>query len=159
MTLKGLWRKNNKRKIYLINPKFQLTFGCWNIIISLTVIGVLYLANFSFFWTFYEKGRALGLPSDHIFFQFISRQESLLNIIYLATSAVVFLILVVTSIILSHKVAGPLYRLNKHMEGITQSGQPIQDVKFRKGDFFPELATSFNAMIARVSDYRTKKSS
>ncbi len=43
----------------------------------------------------------------------------------------------------SHRVAGPLHRLQRHMADISE-GKTVSDLKFREGDYFPELADQFN---------------
>ena len=47
-------------------------------------------------------------------------------------------------VILSHRIAGPLYRLNRHMLRVAK-GDEMGEVSFRKGDFFIELSDSYNA--------------
>ncbi len=48
-----------------------------------------------------------------------------------------------SGIFLSHRVAGPIYRLRKTLRQITQERKP-QSVRFRKGDYTHELAKDFN---------------
>lgn len=49
----------------------------------------------------------------------------------------------IVSIFFSHKIAGPLYRLRDFFI-LIQKGQGREVLKFRKGDYFPEIAKEVN---------------
>jgi hypothetical protein len=70
-----------------------------------------------------------------------------MNQIFLATSIITFLTIAVGGLVLSHKVAGPLYRLTQHLK--RSSPENIKPVQFRKGDYFPEIQDAFNEFIKR----------
>jgi hypothetical protein len=138
----------NKRKVFLINPPFQLAFMAWMVGISFAVIAVFYGANWYFFEKFWEQGVALGLPADHVFFEFLRDQRREMFWIFMATSSVVFATVCSIGLILSHRVAGPLYRLKKHILMVAD-GETTDDVKFRKGDHFLEVASAYNLQMER----------
>jgi hypothetical protein len=50
---------------------------------------------------------------------------------------------------LSNRFAGPIYRLRQQLERFG-SGEEIQRIKFRDGDFWPDLAILVNSLIERV---------
>lgn len=58
-------------------------------------------------------------------------------------SSVVFALV---GIFLSHKIAGPLYRLKRHMIGIGKGSLPTE-LRFRKGDHLHDIADAFNEMV------------
>ena len=61
-----------------------------------------------------------------------------------------FLIVVVWfAVFASHRFAGPVLRLRRSMRQLAQ-GEHVEPIKFRKGDFWPEFADEFNAVLARV---------
>ncbi len=138
----------SKRKNYLINPHFQLSFVLFSAITSLCGMGVFYLSIRYFFWTFKSLGKEVGIPENHIFFQFISDQSSKMNTIFLASAIVFFFISVIGSLLLSHKVAGPIYRITAHLK-MAKETQELKELHFRKGDFFMELQDAFNDYIKR----------
>lgn len=138
----------NKRRVFLINPPFQLAFMAWMVGISFAVIGVFYGANWYFFEKFWDQGVALGLPTDHVFFEFLRDQRREMFWIFLATSSVVFAAVCSIGLILSHRVAGPLYRLRKHVMDVAD-GNTVDDVKFRTGDHFQEVAAAYNLQMER----------
>lgn len=135
--------KKLKRKHLLINPKFQLTFLGFMVGLTALTIGLVYCANLYFFWKVQDIGTSLQLRQDHIFFVFLNRQQNMMNWIFLILSAALFTLIPIAGLLFSHQVAGPLYRLQKHFLKSKKSGE-YSPVKFRKSDFFQEVATAYN---------------
>jgi methyl-accepting chemotaxis protein len=140
--------KSLGRRNLLINPKFQLSFLAYTLGVSVVTIGFFYLADAYFFWKFSQLGKGLGLPPNHVFFQFLDEQKSSKNLYYAVTAAVSIAVLGVWGLLLSHRVAGPLYRLKKHLQAVAE-GKTVSDVRFREGDFFPEVADAYNEQMVK----------
>ena len=87
-----------------------------------------------------EKAQSSTLSPEYV------RQS--LDTLFIVTLIVTMAILSIGGILLSHKVAGPLYRLKRHMLDVAY-GKTLRETGFRSGDFFHELADSFNKVIAR----------
>ncbi len=51
--------------------------------------------------------------------------------------------------IISHRVFGPIYRLVQHMENFRATGS-TEELKFRDGDYFRDVADSYNKMLSRI---------
>ncbi len=134
----------NRRRVLLINPRFQMSFILQMIILAFGIICVFYGANIYFFKSYLKQGQLAGLPADHVFFGFLGEQFQLMNWIFFITSLVAFSIIFVMGLYLSHKVAGPLYRLQKHLEELVEQEKPLSEVKFREGDYFRELEAVYN---------------
>jgi hypothetical protein len=132
-----------KRRTFLINPRFQLSFMAYTVGMSALIIAIFYCANVYFFWKFNNSGVQLGLPPDHVYFQFLAEQKFKMNLVFGVTSTIAFAALGVWGLFLSHRVAGPVYRLCKHARDLV-SGKDVGEVSFRKKDYFPELADAFN---------------
>jgi methyl-accepting chemotaxis protein len=139
----------SQRKVYLINPKFQLSFIFFSTITSLLGMLVFFVASNYFFWSFKNLGKTYGIPENHIFFTFINDQGHKMNMIFLVSSIVFFIITIIGSLLLSHRVAGPIYRLTSHLNNISEKKE-LSEVKFRSGDFFIELQDAFNGYINRI---------
>jgi len=140
----------SKRKNYLINPKFQLSFILFSILTSFFGMAVFYGAIKYFFWTFKNMGKEVGIPENHIFFTFLDDQSTKMNYIFIISAFVFFLISLIGSLLLSHKVAGPIYRLTKYLKESSKESQTPEELsklQFRKGDFFLELQDAFNDFI------------
>src|SRR6478609_6016420 len=76
------------RKNFLINPKFQLSFLAYTLGVSILTIGFFCAADAYFFWKFKQLGAGLGLPSNHVFFQFLDEQHSTKNTYYAIAAGV-----------------------------------------------------------------------
>ena len=110
------------------------------------MLGLVYGANLLFFYNLAQKAVDKGIPRSHIFFRFVEQQQTTMNLIFLGTAVVIFFGTCIFGLLYSHRIAGPLYRLTQDLKGMTE-GKAIRDVRFRKGDFFPEIAEAFNAFI------------
>ena len=136
-------KKKDDRKNYLINPTFQLTIVGIFIGISL-IVNLIYFFSMSIsFEEFFSLGKQLGLPKESQFFKFITHQKDKFTNIFLATSLLSSLVLIIFGILLSHKIAGPVYRMTEDLKEMTKN-KKTKEVHFRKGDFFIELTEIFN---------------
>ena len=54
------------------------------------------------------------------------------------------------AVTLSHRFAGPMYRLRGALRSLGQ-GEDVRPVKFRKGDFWQDVADDFNAVLERIA--------
>jgi methyl-accepting chemotaxis protein len=64
----------------------------------------------------------------------------------LITTAVISLLVIMVTLLVSHKIAGPMFRFEKDIDRIA-TGDLSSRIRTRKGDQFQELATSLNNMI------------
>lgn len=142
--------QSNRRKIYLINPRFQWRFIGFMAVVSLLAISILFVSNVLFFRNMTQEALAAGLAPDNPYFDFLQEQKSALLLVYFGVSAVAFVLMMVLGALYSHRIAGPLYRLNKHMQAIADGAEPAP-VSFRRRDQFQELVESFNKMIDRLN--------
>jgi hypothetical protein len=148
--------KSRKKSSLLINPKFQWTLISYAAGVATLLLCTVYGFITYGFHQFLEIGTQLGLPKDHVYFQFIRMQEGTFNEVVLAIALVVGLVLIVGGIVVSHKIAGPVYRMQKELTRMSQeSPVELKEIHFRKGDFFPELAEAFNSLV-RSSGRGTK---
>jgi hypothetical protein len=66
-------------------------------------------------------------------------------------------VFVIDTVKISHRFAGPIFSLRRTMREVAD-GKPPRELKFRDGDFWHELATDYNAMIARLAPSAQEKS-
>jgi nitrogen fixation/metabolism regulation signal transduction histidine kinase len=59
-------------------------------------------------------------------------------------------VFVVDTIKISHRFAGPVYSLRRALREIAE-GKPPRKLKFRRHDFWHELADDYNAMLLRLN--------
>ena len=138
-----------RRAVYIINRNFQFRFMVWMTAAGVAIGGSFFAAHKYFFASFLRKGIDAGLPSDHVFFSFLSKQEAYLDRIFILTCVLIAGAVVYFSIKLSNKIAGPLYRLHRHMV-LVADGKTDSPVAFRDGDYFVELADAYNAQLQKL---------
>jgi len=141
----------NRRKTYLINPRFQWRFIGFMATISLLAISLLFLSNILFFRNMEQEALSVGLTRDNPYFDFLGEQKSALSKLYFGVSGLVFVSMMGLGILYSHRIVGPLHNLNNKMKRIA-SGEDPSPVNFRRKDQFLELTESFNAMIAKLTN-------
>jgi sensor histidine kinase YesM len=138
-----------KRSKILINKKFQLKFAFFvcSWIFALSMIYPLIIYNlFEYFFQFLQTHQNISAaPVDQIK-EIQSQLLLLLGIIQLLFLLITFLL----SLFLSHRIAGPLYKLKKSMEEFAK-GNLDQKITFRKNDHFVELQDTFNDMVNSVN--------
>lgn len=138
------------RKLRLIYPTFQLrmlfaNLGAVLLIFTMTA----WLVNDAF-ERMLDTGYAAGMSSSHPYFAFV-REQSGRVIRAVGISCVIgFVISAITTLRLSHRIAGPFVRLRGYFKGISE-GQPVRPVSFRHGDYFLEVPPLINAALSRIN--------
>lgn len=131
-----------KRSTFLIDPKFQLRFS---IVISLMfILGSLVYA-FIVYDFISDLGNQYALTRLGVNEAAKSFLIFLIPFQFLLTSLVIL-----TSIFLTHKVAGPLYKLKNHLLHIRE-GDPISPLEFRTGDNFMDVADEVSLFLEWVT--------
>lgn len=120
---------------------------------SVAVISIFYAAVAYLFFAFEVQGQALGLAIDHPYFQFLNEQKSITDKLFGVTTAAVLLVLGSFGIVLSHRVAGPVYRVSEHLRDMAETHN-YKALSFRKSDEFPELAGAVNSLVESLKEPR-----
>ena len=126
-------------------PEFQLNVLRHLLFLIVIIAGIFYGATALFIQHWIDKGVEAGLTEDNIFFSFMSQLSSSLFFVFIVTAVLVGLVVIVLGLLLSHKVAGPIYNLKRYLESVKENGwkEPLQ---FRKGDHFQEIAQTMNEL-------------
>ncbi|MEA3489423.1 MAG: HAMP domain-containing protein [Candidatus Omnitrophota bacterium] len=132
----------NRRHIYFIKKKFQRNFilkFCGLIVIGAVISGsIIYAMSISTVTTTFENSRLImKSTADFILPAVLLASVVMIVLIGLATIA--------ATLFTSHRIAGPLYRLEKDIEEIT-SGNLKKRFHLRKTDEIKALAESLNNM-------------
>lgn len=134
-----------KRTIFLVNPKFQLRFTlvmCSLVWISSLIYPITIIELFDSF----AKANPAVMPSLKV-----ARDELL---VFLAAYQFIYVGFVfIICVFLTHKIAGPMFKLTNYLRGIAQ-GTPPSMISFRNGDNFPEVAEEVNSAFDRLADDR-----
>lgn len=135
-------RKNRRFfKNYLINKNFQLRLISYFAGLFVVTTITLYAASFLFFWRLKSKALAIGIPDNHVFFKFLSNQKYDLDIFFISVSLVNFVILILVGLSISHRIAGPLFKLTRYLKEFSKDSG---EFKLRDKDFFKELEPVVN---------------
>ena len=143
-----------RRRIFLLNRKFQLRFafyvGSW--LIALSFVYPLIISNlFDYFFSYLT----LDPTGPELSFLAKSRQELLWALVTMQAGMVGLSFLI--SIFMSHRIAGPLDKLKKFFQ-YAKEGDFTQELSFRQSDYFPELAAGYNEMVKSIQKRQRLKS-
>ncbi|HLE10790.1 MAG: hypothetical protein A2504_11595 [Bdellovibrionales bacterium RIFOXYD12_FULL_39_22] len=132
-----------RRQILLVNPKFQLRFIGYMTVGSFFSLLVFYFSDIYFFYSLMQHGKDFNLPPDHIYFHLIAQQQGLMHNIFWVSRLVIFAFFILSGLYLSHRIAGPLYNLTRHLKKLAQ-GEQVRRLSFRRRDFFQEIPMALN---------------
>jgi methyl-accepting chemotaxis protein len=142
-----------KRANFLINKRFQLKFAFFvcSWIFALSMVYPIIIYNiFEYFLNLASNPQHVQLTVDVV--RNVENQVlMILGVLQLLFLAITFML----SIFISHRIAGPLYKLRKAMEEVAR-GNFDQRITFRKNDHFNDMQDSFNDMIQHLSIRRWK---
>ncbi|MGE5664453.1 MAG: hypothetical protein ACM31I_09010 [Deltaproteobacteria bacterium] len=98
------------------------------------------------------------LPGTYAGIYFALRNLSVFLVPMLAFSMAAYVLVVTVAIVVIcgytfHKIAGPLYRMERALENY-ESGSSIRAVFLREGDQLVALAEAYNGFVARLRDDR-----
>lgn len=145
-----------KRKIrnYVVNRSYQLRYMMIIVVLCATLLSVL-----GYYWysemkvasdivevnviATMREGLARSVQED------IARHDQVRILILVGAGVLLCLVIAGFTLIFTHRVAGPLYVLNRYMEQIT-AGRLASVRAMRKGDSIPGFFNSFQQMSASL---------
>ena len=132
-----------KRKKKLINKPMQL-----KMVAVFTAIGCtcalfqVVLVNFGLL------GLAKSIPGGGT--EVLSKARGMMAQNVLWTLAAMIPLMTCVGVILTHRIAGPAYRMTQHCKAIA-AGEPVRPCKIRKDDELHDLCDALNAAIAHLA--------
>ncbi len=152
----GKENKHPQRKTLWVNHRFQTKFILLTLGSTLIIVLVGLLSNWVFVWKFIEFGNSRNLPPGDEYYRFIYKQEATLNLIFIASSSIIMIFSAIYGLVLSNKIAGPIYRIQKDLERLRE-GQSIDRIHVRKDDYFQELAVIINRILLDKKEEKEAK--
>jgi len=157
--MENLENKTNETKLsttrrlsnYLIYPRFQLSLAFMNIFIFLGGMGVVSYQTYKSFSLIEGIAIDLNLGADTTYTKIIEFQKELVLESSLSVIVLGVLLVLIFTLIFSHKSAGAVYRLKKYFIDISEKGYE-RELNFRDGDLHPDLPEVINAGIQRIKD-------
>jgi len=151
-------KKNMFRRKLLIYPRFQMTLIAMNTVIMLGMCSLVGTLGYFSFERLREMGRDVQLAPSHAYFKFIDFQSGLVFQYLFVAFLVGVAISAVLTLIVSHRLAGPLVRLKNHFKQMGETGK-CSPISFRKGDYLRDLPPLINEALYRVSNENDDSSS
>tara|TARA_B100000925_G_scaffold221336_1_gene170095 strand:- start:1025 stop:1480 length:456 start_codon:yes stop_codon:yes gene_type:complete len=143
------------RTKYLINPEFQLRLVILSFLPVLITLSIFYFQSVTAVREVKSLADTLLLEEKATALMMLETQELVLGRYFFWSSIVVFIISGIILMIVSHKMVGPLYRLEKHLEEINETGE-VKLIRFRKKDYLQNLELQINKMFSKHQDYPAK---
>ena len=142
--------KVHARRRYLVNKQVQLSYSMYLILTATLMILIygtsLWFLNKVHLDLFHKIVGEDALPKSYI----ASIQNQFAIAVPLAIVAVSCLLLIL-GIYVSHRIAGPMYRITKNLNMIGVENQ-IDTIQIRKRDQLKEMADAFNHMVHTLKD-------
>lgn len=132
-----------KRK-YLVYPKFQLTLIILNSLVTIVLFAITALLVVRSHIYLEALVRQTRIPAQNLFTQLLTQQLHNL-LIYMAAALVLGVLTTgISTLLLSHKIAGPMVRLRNFFNNISKTGDFPESLNFREGDFYQDLPPVIN---------------
>lgn len=149
--LKGSNRPNFLKRQYLVLPEFQLRLILWTFGVNIAVFSLVLWQISTAFNRLYRDGIQSGLKADDAFFRIIHDTNLTVNKHLLVGLLLGLLFSGGVMLILSHRMAGPIYRLVTFFESIKKTRRP-EKIFFRKGDYLNPYADTINEAIEGLTE-------
>lgn len=130
-----------QRKKFLINKRFQFKY-------TAMLVGILILMIILVEWDIYY---AIKTILQKVFFMEELRHDLTAFHFLVAVKFLVFMVFVAfMSIYFSHRIAGPVYRLEKNLMNMISEGDLTKQFCLRENDELKELAGALNTMTSNL---------
>ena len=146
------------RTNYFIMPKYQGKLIIASLIPVSMSLGLIWFARHMTNMKINKHLIASGLGRDTNLTNLIYSQERIFESYFMYGCIISLLFTAVMITIFSHQLAGPIYRLKKHLK---ENKKDFNNIKFRSKDGFEEIETDLNFYIEKagsVANKDTKKS-
>lgn len=140
----------NQRKLrnFIINPKFQMKYIFW-----VTMGGLTVMTGYAFIFYYFVKENYMILVDMADMTKeakdLLYHELHVIILLLIAFSVLFLIITTIIGIVFSHRVAGPLYKLNLVISKIKE-GNTDERCHFRPNDEFREIANNFNEMLNSI---------
>ena len=142
--------QSNQRKLsrIFVNPRFQLNYIGTHFIIVFWIVVLLQGSHMYFVNHFVELAQQHEFGANHPIMEFLTYQQSAMAKITLLTCIGAGIVTLLFGAYISHKIAGPISRVKQFSDQLDK--QNPEELKFRKSDYFPDLADSVNAIVRKL---------
>ena len=126
-------KRRNVRRKYFIDPSLQLGYLVVVLVGMVLAAGVVY---FSIWSVFLEKIGQLESQAGvvSLFKEMVAAVFSKTNKLLCCQLPILFGLMIFFSIFFSHRITGPLYRIEQDLRRLTKKGYLLDEIKLRKYD-------------------------
>jgi methyl-accepting chemotaxis protein len=136
-----------RRNVLLINPQFQFRFMLYVVSFLLALSFIYPLVIDGLFDHFTRLLVERGMSSD---LQTIQSTRQDVFWLLIGVQGTFLLLASFVSFFISHRIAGPIYKLKQTMDA-AREGAINRNLVFRKKDHFQEITESYNALMASLA--------
>ncbi len=141
-----------RRRIFLIDRKFQFK---WTFII--VAVGVLVSAGLGYFIIRLNLTNTELLELDAAYADQVAKYDAMAIYYLVGFVLVMAIFLFIWGIIMTHRVAGPIYIISRYLRQMA-SGEPPKPRPLRKGDELKDFFESFSSMLASLKERASQES-
>ncbi len=139
--------KQERRKRYFIRSGLQVRY--LRVILIAIILPTLLFAGCLYYLIFYLMAQQLGIP-ESIAYNLIPVLHKI-NLILLLGIPVISLVILIWGVFISHRIAGPIYRLEKDLEKVA-NGDFSWRIKIRKKDELHSVAEGINKILKKMEE-------
>lgn len=136
-----------RRKRHFIKPGLQLRY--LGLILVAIIFPVLLFSACLYYLVFYLMAEQLGIPESIAYN--ITPVLNKINLILLLGFPAVSALILFWGVLISHRIAGPVYRLEKDLERIANGDLSLR-IKLRKKDELGSIAAGINRVLDRITE-------
>jgi hypothetical protein len=135
------------RTQYVIYPRFQFLLIAVNATLMLVSFAIIFFEASQTFSRFRHLGGVIQLSADHPYFKLIEFESSGMYASLILSFSLAILITSAVTLVISHRLAGPIVRLKSYFSEISKTGSVQSKLKFRDGDYFEDLPEVINSAL------------
>lgn len=139
-----------KRRRYLVKKSFQIGFivkFCLILVVASLIMGAI---------VYFYSGKTLTTAFVNSHLEIMSTRDFLLPLLiysFLITVTVISILTIIMLLFISHRMAGPLYRMEKILNEMGEGVFPsLESIQFRGKDELKSLAEAMKKMIAYLKE-------
>lgn len=136
-----------RRKMVFINKKLQLHYVLF--VFLAMIVTTLISVGGAYYLIWQTIAAELAIPE--IIAETLLPALNKVNIMLLVSLPLVFLVIILLAVAVSHRIAGPIYRVERDLEEIVK-GDYSRRIKFRVGDDLQELAEGINKLLDHFTE-------
>lgn len=136
------------RTRYLTGSRIQLRY--LTLVLTCMIVPLVVVSGCLYYLVFKVMEEQLGIP-EYIAYNLIPVVNKI-NFILLVGIPPLFFILIVWGVLLSHRFAGPLERLEKELKRVIHEGHYHLRIRLRKHDDLKPIAETINKLIDKLEE-------